>query len=281
MGCSTIGSVNFTSALQKTSLYEIHKYMALDPFELGYFIEQVGLAGQLVGLTADEAEGIQNKMDQSLTYRCRANSALFPGGIVGPQSICTDKSCPLAPNSNCSDYDFDNGTSPAPALVNEAASPSSSSSSVAPSKTSSPSGSASPKPVAASSSHKTTDIAVGVAVPVGVLLLALLAFLIIRSRRRVAALENRLTRVEGGEPAYGIGNDGATKHYSQPAMASMSSPSSQRRAPSESSAMHSPDLGQNAVRPGYMDDYGRQASPHDAQLGGFRGRYEHNAQEMA
>lgn len=103
--------------------------MSLSPDELGYFIQQVGGAALVVGLTQDEANNITTKMSTSLTFRCRPPASLSPGGPAGPQSICTDKDCPLAPNADCSAYDFDNGTSPDPALVNGAVSISSTASS--------------------------------------------------------------------------------------------------------------------------------------------------------
>ena len=179
-------SPNFSSSLHKTNLYESHKYQALNPDELGYFIEQVGLASQSVGLTLNEATSVTNNMNEGFAYRCKPVSALVAGGIPGPQSVCTDSSCPLAPNYDCSAYDFNNGTSTPPQEVHGPPS-----SSASPIQTSSPT-------ITPSSDHnKTVGIAVGVAVPLGVIALALLGFLFFR--RKMAALENRLGRIEGGD----------------------------------------------------------------------------------
>ena len=191
--------------------------MSLDPNELGYFIEQVGLAAQSVGLTSAEADGITTNMNAGLNFRCRPESALFPGGVIGPQSLCTNPSCPLAPNYDCSVYDFDNGTSPLPQLVNGAASSSSSSTSTTATPTVSPT---STSAAASSSNKKTVDIAVGVAVPVGVIALVLVGFLSWRHQKRVTALENRLSRVEVGETPVGriIGSDNGSHSGHDPAM---------------------------------------------------------------
>jgi len=264
--CSIIGSVNFTSALQKTSLYQIHKFMALDPNELGYFIQQVGLAAQSVGLTSDEAEVIMTNMNAGLNYRCRPDSALFPGGVVGPQSICTDESCPLAPNYDCSVYDFDNGTSPQPQLVNGGSSASSSSAS-ATSTTSTPSSSSSSTP-APSSSHKTVDIAVGVAVPVGVIAIALIGFLIWRYQRKMALLENRLSRVEvGGTPTGRIIGSDTASHSGmgdQPPMASSIAHQSMTGSQFQGG---SPQLGQD-LRPTSVEYFKPGGNPVMTQMEG-------------
>lgn len=70
------------------------------------------------------------------------------------------------------------------------------------------------------------DIAVGVAVPVGVIALALLGFFFFRQRRKMAALENRLSRVEGGTQSQMLGSNTVSDvDYSQPAMVSLGFPS--------------------------------------------------------
>jgi len=200
--------------------------MALDPIELGYFIEQVGFAAQSVGLTKKEATTITNIMNQGLTYRCRPLSALFPGGVVGPQSLCTDVSCPLAPNYDCTGYDFDNGTSPQPQQVNGQSSSSTTTSSTTPTSTTSGNQTSSATITPPSDHKKTMDIAVGVAVPVGVIALALLGFLFYRLLRKMAALKNQTSRVEGGTPNHIIGSNTVSDiDYAQTAKVSLNFPS--------------------------------------------------------
>lgn len=201
--------------------------MALDPYDLGYFIEQVGLAAQSVGLTLAEATAVTNDMAQGLTYRCRPLSALVPGGIVGPQSVCTDSSCPLAPDYDCTGYDFDNGTSPQPQEVNGPLSSTTTSSATSTSSASLiPTSNLTTTP---SDHKKTVDIAVGVAVPLGVIAIALLGFLFFRQRLKMVALENRLSRIEGGTPSQILGSNAVSDiNYPQPAMVSLGFPSNSR-----------------------------------------------------
>lgn len=74
-------------------------------------------------------------------------------------------------------------------------------------------------PTAASKPKKKSivlPIAIGVAVPVGLLLIALVAWLIIRSRKKVSALESRLGRVEETSGhGYGPSSDKASYMVAQ------------------------------------------------------------------
>jgi len=196
----------------------------------------------VVGLTQDEATTIKTRMSTSLTFRCRPPVAITPGGPAGPQSICTDKDCPLAPNADCSAYDFNNGTSPDPALVNGQVVSSSTA-------TSSPTSSN----TAASSGHhssKTLPIAVGVAVPVGLILIALIAFLIIKQRKKVKTLENRLTKIEAAPPSHGFDHS-SYNPPSEPARSTIGGPPQNYQNPTSplydqsnhtSSQQFSPDM---------------------------------------
>jgi hypothetical protein len=39
-------------------MFEVHRFMALDAYEVQYFIEQVGLAALSFGVSADDAEAV-------------------------------------------------------------------------------------------------------------------------------------------------------------------------------------------------------------------------------
>jgi hypothetical protein len=230
MQCTTITAAgsSFTSVLNKTSLYEVHKFMSLDPYDLGYFIDQVEGAARVIGLTAGEAAAIKQEMSSSLTFRCKPKVAITPGAPLGPQSICTNKDCPLDPNPDCSAYDLNNGTSPEPELVNGPAAPSSSSATVSPSASGIPSNTSTPIP-ASHSSSKIIPIAVGVAVPVGIILIAIIAFVVLRSRRKMKKLENRLTQMEAKktEPSARVFSSSDKDSYfapSEPARSTVGSP---------------------------------------------------------
>lgn len=114
MQCTSLIASNYTSNLgqQHPNLYQVHKFMALDPNELGWFIENVGLAARSVGISEREANIITSSMSRSLNLRCLPPIAVLPGGPVAPQGLCTDATCELAPNAACTAYDFPNGISP-------------------------------------------------------------------------------------------------------------------------------------------------------------------------
>lgn len=176
--------------------------MALDPNELGYFIEQVGLAAKTVGISDTEANTITSSMSRNLNYRCLPPVAVIPGGPVGPQSMCTDSTCDLANNAVCSAYDYPGGISPRPALVNGVVE-------------TTPSATPSATPMQRKKSN-VLPIAIGVAVPVGILLIALTAWLVIRSRRKISDLNARLDRVEGSStPGFGMSSDKASYMVAQ------------------------------------------------------------------
>jgi hypothetical protein len=86
--------------------------MALDPNEIGYFIQNVGLAALSFGVTQDDVNTVGSVLMQYFGYRCSP-----PLDIVGwgpeLQSICADKMCPKDPNSVCKLYPW-YGVSPEP-----------------------------------------------------------------------------------------------------------------------------------------------------------------------
>ena len=49
LGCSGVGEMGFPSYQGDPSMYRVHKYMNLDPNEVGYFISQVGGAAASFG----------------------------------------------------------------------------------------------------------------------------------------------------------------------------------------------------------------------------------------
>lgn len=76
--------------------------MALDANELGYFIQQVGLAALSFGVSQADATAAGTALQTLFGYRCSP-----PANIVGgPQleSICDAKSCPLDPKADCGQY---------------------------------------------------------------------------------------------------------------------------------------------------------------------------------
>lgn len=103
-GCSLVGQGSFPAYGGDTSMGNVHKFMDLDPFELGYFITQVGLSAASFGVANADVEIVGNALQQHFGYRCAPAEAIVPGAQPEIQSICTNPACPLAMNATCSLY---------------------------------------------------------------------------------------------------------------------------------------------------------------------------------
>lgn len=70
------------------SMYEVHKFMNLNEYEVGYFIQQVALAAASFGVTDADVLLVATTLMNYFGYKC-----LPPVAIVAPekeaQSICT------------------------------------------------------------------------------------------------------------------------------------------------------------------------------------------------
>jgi hypothetical protein len=91
--------MGFPPYMGDPSMARVHKFMVLDPNEVGYFISQVGAAAASFGVASSDISIVAGALMQFFGYRCTP-----PENIVyGPQldSICLDPSCPLDPNPEC------------------------------------------------------------------------------------------------------------------------------------------------------------------------------------
>lgn len=79
--------------------------MALDQYQVGYFIEQVGLAAASFGVAKDDVTAVGKALTQLFDYRCAPNTTVVPEQGPNLQSICTADTCPLAMNATCSAYE--------------------------------------------------------------------------------------------------------------------------------------------------------------------------------
>jgi hypothetical protein len=94
---------------------DVHKYMALDTNQIGYFISQVGAAATCLGVADSDVAIVANVLMEYFGYRCSAPMAIT--GPVLPQSMCMDcNNCPYAQNADCAAY-CDGGCEPAPADI--------------------------------------------------------------------------------------------------------------------------------------------------------------------
>lgn len=119
--------------------------MALDPYEVGYFITQVGLSAASFGVADSDISAVATALESLFAYRCAPKTTAIEAQGPQYQSVCTDETCPLAANSTCADQP--NIAQPLVAnstlAMGEGRNASSSSSAAVPSSTSTPSASSS------------------------------------------------------------------------------------------------------------------------------------------
>ncbi|KAK5077680.1 hypothetical protein LTR70_009501 [Exophiala xenobiotica] len=103
LGCSGYGQMGFPSYMGDPSMARVHKFMALDSAEVGYFISQVGAAATCFGVSSSDVSSVAGVLMQYFGYRCSPPLAITDGAQL--QSICEDCSCPYDPNAQCGLYD--------------------------------------------------------------------------------------------------------------------------------------------------------------------------------
>ena len=95
LGCSGYGK-GFPSYNSTSSMYSVHRYMALNPFEVSYFIEQVGASAASWGVSPDDVKLVGSTLQSLFGLKCGAATSVLPGSPAELQSICIDVSCLLA-----------------------------------------------------------------------------------------------------------------------------------------------------------------------------------------
>lgn len=88
LGCSQYGKSGYPAYAGHTNMYEVHKFMALDQYEVGYFIQQVGLSALSFGVTKDDATAVGEALTKTFDRRCSAPAAVLPNATAEPQAIC-------------------------------------------------------------------------------------------------------------------------------------------------------------------------------------------------
>ncbi|EFQ36382.1 hypothetical protein CGRA01v4_13739 [Colletotrichum graminicola] len=104
LGCSKYGMAGFPRYSGFASMYEVHKFMDLDENELGYFIQQVALAGASFGVTQDDLKAVGTALNQLFGLRCSPAATAISEQGPQLQAICITDSCPLSPNAVCASY---------------------------------------------------------------------------------------------------------------------------------------------------------------------------------
>ena len=88
LGCSQVGQTGFSAYAGQTSMYTTHKFMALDAYEVGYFIQQVGLAAKSFGVANEDIEAVAYALNNLFGYRCADKVHIVPKAAEELQSIC-------------------------------------------------------------------------------------------------------------------------------------------------------------------------------------------------
>ncbi|GKT93626.1 hypothetical protein CT0861_08222 [Colletotrichum tofieldiae] len=104
LGCSQYGMAGFPRYAGFASMYEVHKFMDLDENELGYFIQQVALAGASFGVAQDDLTAVGMALNQLFGLRCSPAATAIPEQGPQLQAICIEDSCPISPNATCASY---------------------------------------------------------------------------------------------------------------------------------------------------------------------------------
>ena len=78
--------------------------MHLDENEVGFFIQQVGLAASSFGVAKADITGVASLLTSVFDVKCGAAATVIPSAGPQLQSICTADSCPSAMMANCSAY---------------------------------------------------------------------------------------------------------------------------------------------------------------------------------
>lgn len=106
--CSTIPSI-----LQLTT--RPLSFMALKPSQVGYFIQQVGLAAASFGVADEDVQAVGCALSSTFGYRCSPPTDPLTGPGPSSQSICTAENCPVDVGGVCALYPGGSGISPEPA----------------------------------------------------------------------------------------------------------------------------------------------------------------------
>lgn len=104
LGCSEYGMTGFPAYDGFASQYQVHKFMDLDQNEVGYFIQQVGLAAESFGVTPADAQAVGKSLNSLFGYRCAPNATAIAAQGSVQQSICSADTCPLAEGAVCDKY---------------------------------------------------------------------------------------------------------------------------------------------------------------------------------
>ncbi len=112
LGCSMQGMPGFSAYDGDPSMFDVHKFMGLDAIQLGYFIQQVALAGASFGVAQADLQAVGTALGQLFGLRCSPAAEVAKGQGAQLQAICVAQSCPLSPGAVCNLYEAAGAGSP-------------------------------------------------------------------------------------------------------------------------------------------------------------------------
>lgn len=79
--------------------------MALDPYQVGYFITQVGLSAASFGVTKEDVTAVGMALNKLFNYKCSPATTVVKSQGNVLESICIADNCPQDPAPTCDKYE--------------------------------------------------------------------------------------------------------------------------------------------------------------------------------
>ncbi|KAK1074950.1 hypothetical protein LTR74_000794 [Friedmanniomyces endolithicus] len=111
LGCTQYGNPGYPAYGGDLSMYSVHKYMALDPYDFGFFVQQVALSAASFGVAQADLEVVGAALGELFGHKSFAFIAVRGGYVAGYLyhgefvEWGEGDDCPLAVNATCSLYD--------------------------------------------------------------------------------------------------------------------------------------------------------------------------------
>ncbi|KAL4967070.1 uncharacterized protein BDV14DRAFT_198168 [Aspergillus stella-maris] len=107
-GCSLQGGSSFPRYSGRASMYEVHRFMDLDIFQMSFFIRQVHDSALSLGLSSADAAWLANTLDTLFNRHCAPATRIE--GISAPpefQAVCIAENCLNYSPATCGLYPRD------------------------------------------------------------------------------------------------------------------------------------------------------------------------------
>jgi len=88
LGCTQYGNPGYPAYGGDLSMYSVHKYMALDQYDFGFFVQQVALSAASFGVAQADLEVVGAALGELFGHKCSPASHLLPSEADTLQAIC-------------------------------------------------------------------------------------------------------------------------------------------------------------------------------------------------